>query len=630
MPLKHPRTFLAVALILATIVIVRVASTYRVFSQTAEEPIHIAAGLEWLTTRGYQLDIEHPPLARIAFALHAFMNGTTVSPQIERLHQGNQILYANERYLQNLAWSRAGNLPFLLLALAIVTIWTRRLFGNAAAIVALALFGALPGVLAHAGLATTDLAALATTAAITFALARYLDAPSWRNALAFGVFAALGLLSKFSVPFYVAIAAAVLIAARVIVRPAEQRLRPRTVAIHAFAATLIVIAGLWAGYKFESGTLIEMRLAPTPLRTPESEAARYTRVPGYEWVRPDIMERWWEYGRSAKKRAATGIDFVDWAKASGYPSPLAGRNGDTMAGAPAPKPLTASDGALEPFRARAQWLLVRVPIPAPTFFAGAGFVRIHNRLGHPTFLLGTQGWLGWWYYFPVVFFFKTPLAFIALSVAGISLLAFHGWRHRDPESLGIALMPVAIMAAVLPSNINIGLRHILPVYPFLAITAAFAVVRMWRNETHRALARTAVVVLLGWFFAATTVAHPDYLAYFNEMAGPHPEQIVVDSNLDWGQDLLRLAGVVKDENIANLHVAYSGSADVGRHLQNAEALDPTECTTGWIAISEMEFHSRLPNGDLRFQWLKRYKPVRRVGRSIWLYYIPPGACSGAT
>jgi hypothetical protein len=123
---------------LIAIPLLRIIATYTVFSQTSDEPAHIAAGFEWLTTGRYDLDAEHPPLARILFGVDAALSGAKpggdYGPAI-----GNALLERDGRYLRNLAAARAGNLPFFLLALGIVGLWTRRLFGDAAALIALAL-----------------------------------------------------------------------------------------------------------------------------------------------------------------------------------------------------------------------------------------------------------------------------------------------------------------------------------------------------------------------------------------------------------------------------------------------------------------------------------------------------------
>jgi hypothetical protein len=75
------------------------------------------------------------------------------------------------------------------------------------------------------------------------------------------------------------------------------------------------------------------------------------------------------------------------------------------------------------------------------------------------------------------------------------------------------------------------------------------------------------MALLVWFFAGSLLAHPDYLAWFNEAAGHHPEKIVVDSNLDWGQDMLRLARILREKHIP---AVYSLCFESGALLRNGD------------------------------------------------------------
>ena len=573
-------------MLLTILPLARVATTWRVFSETNDEDAHVSAGLEWMLRGTYDRDAEHPPLARAAFAILPVLSG-------ERGIAAKEYFDRNGDYRHNLALARAGNLIFLLIALVVVAVWAYRLFGTFTALLALALFGALPPVLGHAGLATTDTAAMAMTLLALFVFVR------WRNGWLIGLAIGLGLLSKFSFIVFFPVAAVVFIASR--------RSMPRVLqlAIAAFVAALTV----WAGYRFSTGTLAGARSKMVFDESVQLIAAQYARAPGYEWVRPDIVARYRDYAGDAAKHGVSGIDFVDWAKAAGYPSPAAGRSGrDTMIGAP---PVERRGGALEPLRALLQRIDVHVPLPAPQFFIGIEKVQRHSSLGHAAFLLGRYSTSGWWYYFPVVFFFKTPLAFVLLSIAGIVLLV----RRGDAEGRGIALAPLAMLVPATTSGINIGLRHILPIYPFLAICAAVAAIELWRWK------KWAAVIVLAWYFVASAIAHPDYVAYFNEAAGRHPENIAVDSNLDWGQDMLRLADYVKRHHIEHIHVSVFGNWP--RFHMPAEELRRGERATGWIAISEMELKfGGANNRGEGYEWLAAYKPVRRIGKSIRLYYIP--------
>lgn len=568
---------------LVLIAALRVASTYQVFSQTIDEPIHVAAGFQWLTTDRYDLDLEHPPLSRILFAIDPWLDGVG-KPAGDRVEQGNVLLYRDGRYLRHLALARAGNLIWLLIALGVVFVWTKKLAGTGAAMLAVALLGALPPVLAHAGLATTDMALAAITITALYLFDRWLDDPTWARATALGIAVGAGLLSKFSFPLFFPLGALCLFR------------RTRIPVRQAVVAGTIAILLVWAGYKFEATRLVDHRLANRPPEAPEYVAAKYSRVAGYEWVRPDLIKRYRRFG----ELGAVNVDFVDWAKAAGYPSPLAGRHGDTMANKPALPPVSFRDRVLEPFHRAGQWIALHVPLPATGFFRGLQVVRVHALLGHSAYLFGEHRHEGWWYYFPVVLFFKTPLTFLILAIIGLATLR-----------RGIALAPLLMLIAVLPSSINIGVRHILPLFPLLAMLAGIGAMVLWRRS------RIAAAALLLWYFLATAAAHPDYLAYFNELAGRHPERIVSDSNLDWGQDLLRLADLAERERLEPLYVSYFGSTDWVRHLPNAREVPPAP-VTGWIAVSEEHYMRRIHSD---YPWLAKHEPVRQIGKSIRLYRI---------
>lgn len=596
---------LAATALLVIVTVARVTSTYNDFSQTMDEPVHVAAGYEWLAAGTYAHDPEHPPLARIPFALDAFVSGADVAPG----SHGNELLYRDGRYLRNLTGARAQNLLFLILALSVVLVWARRLFGWTTALIATALFATLPPILGHAGLATTDLAGTASTTLALLMLALWIESPSWPRSMGLGVSVALGILVKFSFLVFFPVGAVVLLAVRF--REIQRQRLKRALGL--LPAGPIVFVLVWAAYRFDVGTVTAAHLQVTRAGSALHVAAQYAQAPGYEWVRAGLIGRYHAYGEYAASRGHTGVDFVDWAKAAGYPSPSAGRSGrDTMRGGPPIPSPPLSDRLLEPLRGFWQHIRVNVPIPAPYFAAGLEMVREHAKAGHPAFFLGETNRRGWWYYFPVVWLFKTPVPFVLLTFIGVGMLARHSWRTRNGESLAIAIMPVLMFLPTFTAGINIGVRHVLPVYPFMSIAAAFAVRELWR---HRMVTHILAAALLLWQLASTTMAHPDYLAWFNELAGDHPERIALDSNLDWGQDLLRLSGEVRRSNIDRLYLAYFGSAIPERHGIPAVAIPPGKRVCGWIAASEMPLAF---NEDLA--WL-RGREFKRVGKSIRLYRV---------
>jgi hypothetical protein len=175
------------------------------------------------------------------------------------------------------------------------------------------------------------------------------------------------------------------------------------------------------------------------------------------------------------------------------------------------------------------------------------------------------------------------------------------------------------------SRVDLGVRIVLAVYPFLALLAARAVVTAWRAPGARAqvLARRgAVAALVATTLVTPVRTWPDYLAYFNPVAGGHPERVLVDSNLDWGQDLYRLADTVRARGIDSIRVHYFGSSQLSSvGLTNARRLGRDERTTGWVAASETFLAGVWSDTSLR--WLARRTPVARIGPSMRLYYIPP-------
>jgi hypothetical protein len=509
--------------ILLTLLIVvtaaRVATTYRVFSQTNDEPFHLAAGYDFLLTGRQTSDPQHPPLARVFFAL-PFLR-TPLPPSSDGLARGNALLLRDDRYTQNLGRARIGNLVFLVIGIAAVALWARHLISPAAGLIAALLFASTPAVLAHAGLATTDMAVAAMLPGALYALTRFLDRPTTPRTIILGIAIALGMLSKYSFLVYFPIAALVLII-----------VRRRFPLLKLIAACGIAALLIWATFRFTFTTL-----------------------------------------QSADPRAVAMCTEAFHA----------------------PNLATA-------FR-----------LPAPDYINGFIEVDLHNRHGHRAFLLGEmKDGRGWWYYFPVALFFKTPIPLLLLAVAGIAMLT----ARRKFE---IPLIALGLLAVAMTSHINIGIRHLLPIYAPLAIAAAYAVIELRRF-------RAISIALIAWLIIGVGIAHPDYLPWFNAFAGSHPETILNDSNLDWGQDVLRLARTCRTLKIDHLTTSLATTADLDRiGLPPHTNLEAMSKVHGYLAISEMMLAQGNAYSPAVHDWLTRLlgdKPYRRVGKSIRLYRLP--------
>jgi hypothetical protein len=124
----------------------------------------------------------------------------------------------------------------------------------------------------------------------------------------------------------------------------------------------------------------------------------------------------------------------------------------------------------------------------------------------------------------------------------------------------------------------------------------------------------------------SAAAHPDYIPYFNFLAGREPERLLVDSDLDWGQDVNRVAAELRVRGVRHVAAALQGNADLSRYgFPSFNDLEYAEPTTGWIVISatQFAFGTSAPPFD-GYRWLQAFEPVAIIGKTVRLYYIDPG------
>ena len=243
-------------LLLTSIGVGRIVLTYPFFNQTLDEPVHLACGMRLLDHRPY-CDPAHPPLARLAIALGPYLDGLHSTGQ-DPWAEGNAILYSRGSYMRNLTLARVGILPFFVLACALVWGWTKTLFGEPAAFFATLLFTTLPPVLAHAGLATTDMAVTAFFLCTLYTLAKWLPEPNLTRSILFGLSLGLGVVTKFSVLVFLPPCILTLIGAwwlrqrpdlKTIERTIRRRIKPLVIVLT--LASLVA----WACYGFSATRL---------------------------------------------------------------------------------------------------------------------------------------------------------------------------------------------------------------------------------------------------------------------------------------------------------------------------------------------------------------------------------------
>ena len=174
------------------------------------------------------------------------------------------------------------------------------------------------------------------------------------------------------------------------------------------------------------------------------------------------------------------------------------------------------------------------------FVLGTFFQLLHNREGHNASLLGMYGRMGWWYYFPVAFALKTTLPFLVLSVLAMGWAIFRFAKHRDLRFVWLLAPTLIYSVFVLFSHINIGVRYLAPIFPFLMI--AGAALLEYLLQLRRVVVTVFVAVLLAWTGVEAVRAFPNHVSYMNQLASGAPHWwYLSDSNVEWGDDVRGLA-----------------------------------------------------------------------------------------
>jgi hypothetical protein len=201
--------------------------------------------------------------------------------------------------------------------------------------------------------------------------------------------------------------------------------------------------------------------------------------------------------------------------------------------------------------------LARV-LPAD-FVLGVLWQIHHNAEGHPASLLGMYSRTGWWYYFPAAFALKTTIPFLLLSLASLAWGCREFFRRRDKRFFWL-LAPVAIYTAfVMTSRINIGVRYLLPAYPFLFILSGALLERLASSKRARRVGLACVVALVGWHGFEALRAYPDYVPYVNQLAAGRPHwRLLSDSNVEWGDDIRGMADYLKARGETRVRGALLG------------------------------------------------------------------------
>ncbi|MEB2285333.1 MAG: hypothetical protein B6D46_14590 [Polyangiaceae bacterium UTPRO1] len=266
------------------------------------------------------------------------------------------------------------------------------------------------------------------------------------------------------------------------------------------------------------------------------------------------------------------------------------------------------------------------PLPAPVL-EGIRFQVNASSVGEfPAFLNGQWSQTGWWYYFLEALAVKTPLPTLMVVVAGFATAV----RRRARADLWFVVPPLLLLYVLsLHFGKNYGVRYLLPALPFFFVVAGRGVEAM----LHDRRATVVVGALALWQLAACVTTAPYHLAYFNELAGSadHHRRLLLDSNLDWGQDLGRLQTWLAARGADRVALAYFGHVDPG--LYGLEwTLPPAAPAPGRYVVSAnylagypyaITYAGERMIGVRRGQWswLDRLAPTALIGRSLLVFDV---------
>jgi len=542
--------------------------------QTWDEGIHLAAGYSYLKTGQFRLNAEHPPLFKLLAALPLLLLRPELPTQHPSWATANvfdfavQFMYGNRVDADTiLFWGRSVTILLTLLLGLALALWTRRSFGPAPALAALVLFSLDPNFIAHGHYVTNDLILALFVFLTVIAWVSFIETRRYRDLLIASLALGAALVTKYS-----GLLLAVILPLLYIVQ--------------------------WA---------IEWR-----------RRRRGCEAPGRRLSLPHLAV-------SLMVAAVISVGVIALAY---WPETLRALRGGPR--------LAQSVTSWTIVGTTFQWLGDRFDLPAHAYLVGAETLANFSKDGHDQYLLGSHSRHGWWYYFPVAFAVKTPGAILML--AALALAAAVWLRRRpapEPTAQGGApalrwlalILPAALyFGAMMMSTIDLGVRYILPVYPFLFILIAAILFHPALEGFRQARRVVLAVALLFQGFEVASI-HPHYLAFFNTFSGG-PEngpRYLLDSNIDWGQDLKNLRAFLKAIGWQQpICVCYFGNASMTyygiphhnlpltREVGKRQNLD---CLAA-ISVTPL-YNVYVPAGS--YDWLRSMKPMAKVGYSIYVY-----------
>jgi len=554
---------------------------------TFDETAHIAAGYSYLTKQDYRLNPEHPPLIKDLAALPLlFLNLNFPENHSSWTQEKEPVWWLQFDFARQFLYESGNNpdkillfarLPMILLFLFLawfIFFWTKKLFNNKTALLSLFLISFSPNFLAHGRLVTTDVGAALGAVLATYFWLKFLKKPSWKNILLSALILGISLLFKFSLLLLLPF--------------------------------LIII------------TLFYIWIHKLPLIKYTSFSILIGLVALIFVIWPIYQVHTFNYPIEQQVK-----DNAFQLNSTSIPEPL-----------------------LKPFL----WMSHQPALRSINhYFTGVLMALGRTAGGNTTFFLGQISAKSWKTYFPLVYLIKLPLSFLILILLALIWsfsflfnkknrnfkLRIKKWASEHFTELSMLIFLIIYWSVSIRSNLNIGIRHLLPIFPFTIILVSRATVS-WLKDPFLKVKYIFLGFLILWQVISVILICPYFISYFNELIGgaKNGYKYVTDSNLDWGQDLKRLSLFVKEKKINKIYLNYFGGGSPAYYLGNKyypwdAKQSPVQLPpNSWLAVSanELQGGRAIPvkgfdqKSDY-YQWLNKYEPVKIIGHSIFVYYI---------
>ncbi|WP_165245828.1 ArnT family glycosyltransferase [Paludisphaera soli] len=629
---------------------------------TVDEVVHMPAGLTYWDRHTFRLYPHNPPLVKLVASLPVWLAGPVLEPLYQRKSWSDRnpsqtsfsqdFAFVNaDRYFELFTLGRMVMPLFSIVGGVVVFAWSSRLYGAFGGLLSLALWATCPNILAHGRLITSDVGSAALGAAATYLFWRYLTRPSWARAALAGFALGVAQLSKFSLLLLYAVWPFLWLV-RLALTPDAGRILRRIgqAAGHGALVVALSILVIDAGYLFEGvgKPLGSFEFASKSLTSPPPGGVRTPPA-----TMNPLFDTIWPFARNRFRGTIL----------ENFPAPL-----------PEHYLLGFDEQKIEADGIPLRFVRAREALRSGDVDLARREAASPDRSvsGYPVYLNGVLRDSGWWYYYLATLAYKVPEGTWTLVLA--SLLALAAVRRPGAawaDEVALWTVPSAVLFAMsFLTDINLGLRYVLAIFPYVYVQTGKLV--PWVESfgrRGRLAGRAALVGCLGLTALSTLSIHPHYLAYFNQASGG-PDRTparLIDSNLDWGQDLVGLREWCRT-NIPNepIGFAYFGQINPGIFAARGDRLNwflppvkPGAITgtytnpetrligpakslvPGYYAVSATlvyGLHWRLydptpafyeawpPAWSSRneaFGYFRLFEPIDRIGHSIYIYKLSP-------